>query len=71
MTEDFAARRRAAIQAQRVRIEETKAEDERDYQIACVEQEFEDWLKHERVKRQKYEEAISEKTKREESDATH
>jgi hypothetical protein len=35
-----------------------KAEDERDYQIACAEQEFEDWLERERVKRQMYEQAM-------------
>jgi hypothetical protein len=38
-----------------------KAEDERDYQIACAEQEFEDWLERERVRRQKYEQAMAEK----------
>jgi hypothetical protein len=61
MIEDFTARRRAAIEAKRALIEEMKAEDERDYQIACAEQEFEDWLERERVRRQKYEQAMAEK----------
>jgi hypothetical protein len=61
MVEDFTARRRAAIQAQRVLIEEMNAENECDYQIACAEQEFERWLERERVKREAYEQAMLEK----------
>jgi hypothetical protein len=61
MIEDFTARRRAVIERQRLLLEEMKAEDERDYQIHCAEQEFEDWLERERVKRQKYEQAMLEK----------
>jgi hypothetical protein len=61
MIEDFTARRRAAIEAQRLLIEEMRAEDERDYQIHCAEREFEDWLERERIKRQKYDEAMHEK----------
>jgi hypothetical protein len=61
MIEDFAARRRAAIEAQRLLVEEMKVEDERDYQIHCAEQEFEDWIERARVQRQKYEQAMAEK----------
>jgi hypothetical protein len=38
-----------------------KAEDERDYQIHCAEREFENWLERERIKREKYEQAMLEK----------
>jgi hypothetical protein len=68
MIEDFTARRRAAIEAQRVLIEELKAENERDYQISCAEREFEDWLEREHIKRQKYEQAMAEKRCRHEAD---
>lgn len=61
MIEDFTARRRAAIEAKRALIEELKAENECDYQIACAEQAFEDWQTRERIKRQKYEQAMAEK----------
>jgi hypothetical protein len=61
MIEDFTARRRAAIETKRLLLEEMKAEDERDYKIHCAEQEFEDWIERERVKRQKYEQAMVEK----------
>jgi hypothetical protein len=65
MVEDFMARRRAAIEAKRALIEEMKAADERDYQLDCAEQEFDDWIEHERLKRQKYEQAMAEKRRRE------
>jgi hypothetical protein len=61
MIEDFTARRRAAIEAKRLQIEEMKAEDERDYQIHRAERELEDWLERERIKRHKYEQAMLEK----------
>jgi hypothetical protein len=64
MIEDFTARRRATIEAKRVLIEEMKAENECDYKVACAEQELEDWLERERVKRQKYEQAMAEKHRR-------
>jgi hypothetical protein len=64
MSEDFVARRRAAIEAQRALIEEIKAEDECDYHIACMEQELDIWLERERVKRVKYEQAMLEKRSR-------
>jgi hypothetical protein len=65
--EDFTARRRAAIEAKRVLHEEMMAENERDYQIHRAEREFEDWLERERVKRQKYEQAMAEKRARAEA----
>ena len=64
MIEDFTARRRAAIEAKRLLIEEMKAEDERDHKILRVEYEFQDWLERERVKREKYEQAMAEKRAR-------
>jgi hypothetical protein len=45
-----------------------KAENERDYQIHRAEQEFEDWIERERIKRQKYEQAMAEKRRRREAD---
>jgi hypothetical protein len=51
MIEDFTARRRAAIEAKRLLLEEMKAEDELNYQIDCAVQEFENWIERERVKR--------------------
>jgi hypothetical protein len=64
MIEDFTAHRRAAIEAKRALIEELKAENERDYLIHCAEREFERWIERERVKRQKYEQAMAEKRRR-------
>jgi hypothetical protein len=61
MIEDFAAKRRIAIWAKQAIREIAKAESERDYQIDCAEQEFEDWLDRERIKREKYEQAMAEK----------
>jgi hypothetical protein len=61
MIVDFTARRRKAIAAERLLIEEMRAENERDYQIHCEEQEFVNWRERERVKRQKYEQAMAEK----------
>jgi hypothetical protein len=61
MIEDFTARRRAAIEAKRLLIEEWKAEDERDCKILRAEYEFQDWLEREREKREKYEQAMAEK----------
>jgi hypothetical protein len=59
MIEDFTARRRAAIEAQRLLVEEMKAEDEHDYQIHCAERDL-------RVARQKYAQAMAEKQARRE-----
>jgi hypothetical protein len=64
MIEDFTARRRAAIEAKRLLIEEMKAEDERDRQILRAEYEFRDRLERERVKREKYKQAMAEKRAR-------
>jgi hypothetical protein len=61
MIEDFTARRQAAIEAKRLLHEEMDAEDERDYQIHCAEREYEDWLERERIKREKYQQAMAEK----------
>jgi hypothetical protein len=61
MIEDFTARRRATINAKRVQEEELRAEMELDCEIGRAEQELEDWLERERVKRQKYEQAMAEK----------
>jgi hypothetical protein len=64
MIEDFTARRRAAIEAKHALTEVEKAEAERDYEIARTEREFEDWLERERIKREKYAQAMAEKRAR-------
>jgi hypothetical protein len=61
MIEDFTARHRRFITAQRAQIEEEKEMNELNCEIACLEREFEDWLERERVKREKYEQAMAEK----------
>ena len=58
---DFTARRRAAIEAQRLERIEWEAENERDHKIWSAELEFEAQMEREHIKRQKYERAIAEK----------
>jgi hypothetical protein len=64
MIEDFGARRRATIEAKWRLREEMMAENELDYEIDCLEQDFEAWLERERVKREKYAQAMAEKRAR-------
>ena len=61
MIEDFTARRRVATNAKWRLHEEELAESELDCEISYLEQDFQSWLKRERLKREEYERLMAEK----------
>ena len=60
---DFVTRRQAATRRERELRAEFEAEDERDHKISLAHHEFEARMKFEQVQRQKYEQAMSAKTR--------
>jgi hypothetical protein len=68
MIEDFTARRRAAIQARHALLVQLEAEWECICLHSLVEQDWQNWLERERVKREEYARIMEQKRDREKSE---